>query len=216
MKHQPFNLNKGKESITMRKLIFYLFVAMIITSGVFAVANIQFRVNKVVNIRNGPGLKYDVIETTTPPMQWKVYGLHGDWVKIGENKYVYQSLGNYTMKKLIRPKTKIKKIRIIPPPPEIKLDHEYKPINETTVSVVKPEPTVVTKVIIEREPTLLNNTFQIALLVAVIVLSILFIIFEIIGYRNRPTKIIYRNSNGSSPSNRGKFSENSLNLLRGR
>lgn len=197
MKQQPFNPNKGKESITMRKLILYLFVAMIITSGVFGVANIQFRVNKAVNIRNGPGLKYDVIETITPPMQWKVYGLHGDWVKIGENKYVYQNLGDYTMKKLVSTTPRVKEVSAILPPPSPKLSDRSIPTVVDTEPITPPKPVVVTKIIIEKEASLLNNTMQIFLLIFASVISILFIIFEVIRYRNRPTKIIYK----GTPSN---------------
>jgi len=200
----------------MRKLLWLMMALGIITSGVFAVANIQFRVNKVGNIRSGPGTNYPIIEKIVPPQQWKVYGLHGDWVKIGESKYVYQNLGNYTMKKLVLSKPRATKLSVINPPPTIKFKERNKPEPEDTAPTiitptVKSKPIVVTKIIIEREPSLLNNTMQIVLLVAVGVISVLFVIFEMIGRRNRPTKIIYRDSQPKK-----SIADNSFQLLKER
>ena len=78
----------------MKKTIILVCILSLLVCASSAIAD-QFKATKVGNIRSGPGTTHSIIGKSEISEQWEISGIEGNWVKIGNDKYIHNSLGSY-------------------------------------------------------------------------------------------------------------------------
>jgi hypothetical protein len=73
-----------------------LFMICIMCLTFISTANADyFKAIKTGNIRSGPGTTYNIIGKSDPTTdKWNIIKKEGSWIQIGEDKWIYKSLGN--------------------------------------------------------------------------------------------------------------------------